>query len=130
MKIAKKTFTFICDDVREEKGNKFSFMGFYEKELAVSQVPCIMPRLCLVIILSEIKEVLNEVNVTLNSPQSDPVNIKFDTPPKVKKGMDSRLIVILSPFKINGIGEAKFEIKFNNERKASIVHSFNIKKSN
>jgi len=130
MKIAKKIFTMLCDDVREEKGGKLSLMGLYEKEYIVSHIPSIMPRLCLIIILSEIKEILNKVHITLKSPKSEPNNINFDIRPKVEKGKDFRLIVYLSPFKINGTGEAKFEIKFNNDQKASIVHRFNIKKSN
>ena len=130
MKIAKNIFTMICDDVREEKGNKLSLMGLYEKEYIVSHIPLIIPRICLIIMLSETKEILNKVHITLKSPKSEPISINFDKLAKVEKGKDSRVIVYLSPFKINGTGEATFEIKFNNDKKASIVHRFNIKKFN
>lgn len=128
MKFAKKNFTILCDDVREEKGGQFSLIGLYEKNLLVNNIPAVLPRLCLVILLTEIKESINRVHITFESPKNETLNVEFAGPPKLK-GEDTRFTLTLSPFKINEIGIAKFEIKFNDEKKANIVHTFTLKKS-
>lgn len=38
----------VCDDVREELGNKRSFMGIYENAIVLDALPVIVPRLCFV----------------------------------------------------------------------------------
>lgn len=38
----------VCDDVREELGNKRSFMGIYENAIVLDAFPAILPRLCFV----------------------------------------------------------------------------------
>lgn len=35
-----------CDDIREEVGNKVSFMGCYDHELVAPSLPITLPRLC------------------------------------------------------------------------------------
>jgi hypothetical protein len=38
----------VCDDVREELGNKRSLMGVYENAIVVDAFPAVIPRLCFV----------------------------------------------------------------------------------
>lgn len=37
-------FTIFCDDIRQEIGNKFSYMGVYQGVILVPQFPAIIPR--------------------------------------------------------------------------------------
>jgi hypothetical protein len=41
-----------CDDVRQEVGNKQSFIGVYAAELIVDRLPAILPKFCVVTTLS------------------------------------------------------------------------------
>ena len=38
-----------CDDIRQEIGNKLSFMGVYSGELNIPTAPLVLPRLCIAI---------------------------------------------------------------------------------
>ena len=37
----------LCDDIRQEMGNKYSLMGCYQGELVVPMVPAALPKLCI-----------------------------------------------------------------------------------
>lgn len=41
-----------CDDIRQEMGNKVSFMGCYQGELFVPFVPLVLPKLCVQVTIS------------------------------------------------------------------------------
>jgi len=36
-----------CDDIRQEVGNKFSYMGVYSGELTVPNAPVLLPKFCM-----------------------------------------------------------------------------------
>lgn len=38
-----------CDDIREEVGNKFSYMGVYSGELVVARGAVVLPKLCVAV---------------------------------------------------------------------------------
>lgn len=42
-------WTVFCDDVRQEVGNKVSFIGIYQDSLLVPKLPTVLPKLCLVV---------------------------------------------------------------------------------
>ena len=44
--------TIFCDDLRQEVGNKVSFMGCYQGELFVPFVPLLLPKLCVYVTVS------------------------------------------------------------------------------
>ena len=41
-----------CDDIRQEVGNKFSYMGVYSSELIVPSTPVLLPKLCIAVKVS------------------------------------------------------------------------------
>jgi hypothetical protein len=43
--------TLFCDDVREESGNKLSYMGVYGGNLLLERLPAVLPKFCAVISL-------------------------------------------------------------------------------
>jgi len=46
-KNAERILTAIfCDDIRQETGNKMSFMGCYQRDLLVPNAPVLLPKLC------------------------------------------------------------------------------------
>lgn len=45
-----------CDDIRNEVGNKMSFMGVYQGELLVPVMPTLLPKLCIFISAWTLKE--------------------------------------------------------------------------
>ncbi|MDP1679015.1 MAG: hypothetical protein Q8L02_02625 [Candidatus Nitrotoga sp.] len=44
-------FAYFCDDIRQEVGNKFSFVGCYQGVMVVQQFPAQLPKLCAHIIV-------------------------------------------------------------------------------
>ncbi|MCD6389105.1 MAG: hypothetical protein J7L69_06815 [Desulfobulbaceae bacterium] len=127
MKIAKKIKTILCDDVRQEVGGKMSIMGIYSKDIVVNKVPAILPFINLVVMFEDIKENFEKLFVTIVIPKSDPIKVSYPAPSGIEKGKDINLVLGLSPFKLNDTGKAKFEIRFSEDEKASIVHHFSIK---
>jgi len=127
MKIAKSIKTILCDDVRQEVGGKMSLMGIYSKDIIVNKVPVILPFINLVVLLEDIKEPFNKIFVSVSIPNSDPINISYPAPPELAKGKNINFVVGISPFRITDFGPGKFEIRFSESEKASIVHNFSIK---
>lgn len=127
MKVAKKIKTILCDDVRYEVGGKISLMGIYSKDIVVNKVPAVLPIINLVIMFEDIKENFEKLFVTIIIPKSDPIKVSYPAPSDIEKGADVNLVIGLSPFKLNNTGKAKFELRFSEEEKASIVHHFSIK---
>ena len=46
MSSQRAAWSIVCDDIRQEVGNKISFMGIYQSELLLAQFPSTLPRLC------------------------------------------------------------------------------------
>jgi len=129
MKIAKKINTILCDDVRQEVGGKMSLMGIYSKDIIVNKVPAILPFINLVVMFEDIKEPFANLFVSVITPKSEPIQVSYPAPPGLEKGKDANIIIGLSPFRLNAIGPAKFEIRFSKNEKARIIHRFLIKTS-
>ena len=127
MKVAKKIKTILCDDVRQEVGGKMSLMGIYSKDIVVNKVPTILPFINLVVMFEDLKEPFEKLFVTIVLPKSDPIKVSYPAPNDIEKGKDVNLVLGLSPFKLNNIGKAKFELRFSEDEKTSIVHHFSIK---
>lgn len=41
--------TVFCDDIRQEVGNKLSYMGIYFSEMTIPTAPLVLPKLCVAI---------------------------------------------------------------------------------
>jgi hypothetical protein len=53
-----------CDDIRNEVGNKFSYIGIYTRELNIPSVPLLLPKLCIVVkVVSDINDPIESVVV-------------------------------------------------------------------
>ncbi|MDI4659532.1 MULTISPECIES: hypothetical protein [Cobetia] len=43
------TFSIFCDDIRQEIGDKNTFVGSYSGELIAQRLPIVLPKLCVVV---------------------------------------------------------------------------------
>lgn len=127
MKVAKKINTVLCDDVRNEVGNKLSLIGIYTKDIIFNEIPAIYSKLCFVIFIKELKELFTDVKVVLKSPESDDIVMKIKPPPNASLYSDLVLTWAISPFRAKATGQAKFSIYFGKAKRPSLIHKFEIK---
>ena len=53
-----------CDDIREEIGNKVSYMGIYSKDLFVPTAPIVLPKLCIAVnVVTDMNDPFKELEV-------------------------------------------------------------------
>lgn len=72
-----------CDDVRQEVGNKASYMGVYHQMLVPSALPAVLPKLCAVIsITTPVSRPFQALHVRLIlSDKPDSPVVQIDTDP-------------------------------------------------
>jgi hypothetical protein len=128
MKFAKKIHSIICDDVREEKNNKFSLMGIYGNEIIFNKVPAILPKLCFLLMIEDVKERFHEVTIALKLPSSEAQIFKRPGMPEGVSAKNYNYILGISPFRVEETGEAKFNVYFDNSKRPNYAHRFMIKK--
>lgn len=46
-------YTIFCDDIRHEKSGKRTLVGTYGSHLLVNELPCLLAKICLVVVLRE-----------------------------------------------------------------------------
>jgi hypothetical protein len=130
MKLADNIITILCDDIREEEGNKKSLMGIYSGDYIVHQTEIIIPKLCLAVMINGIKELIKRVKVTFHNPGFDPREIILEAPVisnAESSAPNATLGIIVSPFRIKECGEARFELDFGTEEAPEAIYKFAIK---
>lgn len=61
-----------CDDIREEVGNKFSYMGIYTGELTVPNAPVLLSKLCVVVkVITDIDDPFENLEVRIVAVKGD-----------------------------------------------------------
>ena len=128
MKVSRKISTIVCDDIREEKSNKFSLMGIYGKDIVFNKLPALLPKLCLAILLEEVQTDLGRCEVTLSLPALDPSILEIEVEPE-RVGSSCSFFAVFIPFRVKEPGSAKFEVRFGNNKKPSVIHIVELKKS-
>ncbi len=126
MKLAKKINMILCEDIRPEIGNKTSLMGIYGNNMIVNQVPFILPKICLYVMLTKTTKPIPDFDVTVIIPKTDPIKLNIPEPPNQIVGSDVSLGILISPLKIKSVGNARIEIRFKNEKKPSLIYRFKI----
>ena len=67
MSITRHLEVIFCDDIREEVGNKLSFMGVYSADLTVPVLPIVLNKLCIVVrAITNNSDPFESLNVSLN----------------------------------------------------------------
>jgi hypothetical protein len=126
LKIAKKVHFVICDDVRQEVGNKLSLMGIYN-ELILYKLPSMLRSFTIVIFLEKILLPFNKLIIKLELPEGKISEFTIEAPKGTKKGKNANLIVGISPIVINSEGEATISVRLPEDEDRKIEHIFNIK---
>lgn len=127
MRIAKSIQTILCDDVRQETGRKISLMGIYSEDIIIKTVPYILPLMNLVLMLHNIQSDFKKLYITLYMPESKPSVFTFSPPSDIKIGNNINIAIGITPFKIEHVGKAKFEIRLKEDEKPIATHAFEIK---
>ena len=106
-----------CDDIRQEMGNKVSFMGCYQSELFVPFVPLMLPKLCVQVTISTAKErPIKSLTVRLDQGAnqlavievpSDDFARSMPPVPEDATRWSASVGVMLSPFSITEQGELR-----------------------
>lgn len=124
MKIAEQINTLICDDIREEIGNKTSYIGVYH-DIIVEKIPLLLPKLSIAVRLNKVKKDISKFKLVIKLPDKDPIVHSREVGTVVKRNMNIHFA--LCPFPIDVTGSLVFEISFNDDEKPSIIHSAEIK---
>ncbi|MBL8446728.1 MAG: hypothetical protein JNJ44_04860 [Zoogloeaceae bacterium] len=90
--------TTFCDDIRQERGNKYSLMGCYGHELILDEIPAILPRVCAHVVVSMPISALPE-NLTIRARIKDDVIGEVGVPP-------GDLAAILEKLEKQGLNDA------------------------
>lgn len=125
----KSEYTIICDDIREEVGNKITFVGTYGPDIYVSKLPFSFPKLCFVNFLKDIRGG-DSISLELMDPSGEQLGSTIkSTAPKDGIGHARKLSVfgIFTPLVVQKEGLYKFIIIFNNDEKSKQEIEFNIK---
>lgn len=129
MKIAKSQNIILCDDVRNELGNKISIMGVYGREVIVNKIPAFLRQLALVIILEDIIKPFEHVKVKFFLPGAEPANLAIHAPGNLQRGSNNTMVIAIGGIKISAPGTAKYEIYFSDRNKPDIEYEFSIKEN-
>lgn len=106
-----------CDDIRQETGNKVSFMGCYQGELFVPLMPLALPKLCVYVTISTlVARPLKALTIRVDQRETKLVTIEIPSedlarlaPPPQEDATRILVnaIVILSPFAITEPSEIR-----------------------
>jgi hypothetical protein len=117
-----------CDDIRNEVGNKFSYMGIYTRELTIPNAPLILPKLCIAVkVVTDINDPFESVMVRVVKIKDHEETELISTgtislpPPAELSGRDNdatclsfEMQFLLSPFQVDE--EATLRVKATTER--------------
>lgn len=120
-------YSIICDDIRQEIGNKLTFVGVYQNFIIVPKIPFNFPKLCFFIQYKDIRAG-DQFLLELTDPSSKTITkaIKITVPENHKPGR-MRLFGIFSPIKIQKHGEYTLTIIVNGNEKKKQEVTFGVK---
>lgn len=126
---AKLEYTILCDDIREEIGNKITFVGSYGPDIFVTKLPYSFPKLCFVSFCKDMKSG-DLVTFLLSDPTGKQLGKTINaTVPKDGIGPAKKLTIfaIFSPLLVNEEGLYKLITTFNQDDKSKQEFDFSIK---
>ena len=126
LKIAKNIHFIICDDIRQEVGNKISLMGIYD-DLVVPKIPILLRSFSAVIFLQKLILPFDKIIITLKMPEGKINEFKLDAPKGAKKDKNVNLVLGLAPFAINSEGKAALSIRLPEDDERKIEYTFEIR---
>ena len=113
----KYEYTIICDDIRQEFGNKLTFVGTYQNLIIVSKLPYIFPKLCFFVQYKDIRagdKFSLELTDPLDKRIDKAINMTVPVGSKIEK---LRLSAVFSPIKVEKEGRYTLSITVNDNEK-------------
>jgi len=110
-------YAIICDDIRQEIGNKLTFVGVYQDQIIVSRLPFTFPKLCFFIQYADIKagdQFLLELHDPTHKVIDKAINIVV---PVGQKSAKMRMFGIYSPIRVEKEGRYALQITANGNDK-------------
>ena len=106
--LPKHEFTVMLDDIREEKGGKFTLIGLYSKDIIVDFIPTTIAKFCFFTRLLGGEGQFN-FKFSLKDPDGNEMLTKF-SPFQINTSAESHsnLNLTISPFTIKKEGNYKF----------------------
>lgn len=126
----KFNYAIICDDIRQEVGNKISLIGIYPKDIFVTKLPFTLPKLCFAINYDYIKGG-DTFSIDLSGPNTKRLGeiIKGGTPEQIKDYARFQIHAVFSPLIVEKEGDYKLTVIVNNDKKRKQEVVFTVKKS-
>jgi len=125
---AKLEYHIICEDIRQEVGNKRSLMGIYPGDVILTPIPSVIPKLCFHLVFSRLKAGDN-FGIQLLDPDNKKVgsidNIKVPEKPRVSQGVFELGFMGIN---VKKEGTYRLAIVFGEEEKAEQEIKIEIKK--
>jgi hypothetical protein len=124
----KLEYAIICDDIREETGNKLSLIGMYQREIFVPKFPFPFPKLCFFLSYKNVKGG-DSFSMQLKSPSGKQLGstIKGAVPQGIKHTSIFIASAIFSPLVADGAGLYRLLVTFNDDEKNRREIEFDIK---
>jgi len=117
-------YGLLCDDIREEKHNKFTLVGLYTSKIILNNtLPALFPKLCMRICFDVSRPYKDDFNVFIRRPNKSvmgPFLVKV-TPAKDQTG-ESFLNITMCPFPVDS--EGSYELIAENEGKEEMLYRF------
>lgn len=113
----KFNYSIICDDIREEVGNKLSLIGIYGKDIYVPRLPFTFSQLCVAIAYKNLRGG-DFFSVKAEDPSGKEIGniIKGSAPKEAKGSIDFTIFAKFAPVKISEEGSLRLEIIFNEDK--------------
>ena len=126
MKIAKQIHVILCEDIRQEEGDKISLMGVRQSDtLNVDEIPTILPSVSFMIAFKDSQISLKEFDLIVKRPNAKPDILPFKGANDSKRGT-LKLLITMSPFRVKKEGEVKVQIRSLEMKKAQTIYKFQI----
>ncbi|MBZ0221358.1 MAG: hypothetical protein K8I01_13120 [Candidatus Methylomirabilis sp.] len=118
--------TLMLDDIREERGGKFSLIGLYTQDIIVEALPAMMSKLCL---FTRMKggEGTFSVKFSIKDPNGDELLSRFTPFNMTAREGYSHVNFMVSPFGINH--EGRYDLKMYLDDELFYEMSFFVKKA-
>jgi len=112
----KYQYSIFCDDIRNEVGNKASYMGVYGKNILIPKTPFVFPQLCAVIVYDNLRAG-DSFSITAKDPGGKILGkpLNHSVPGEAKGKVDLMMSARFAPVKINKEGPIQITIVFNDD---------------
>lgn len=120
---------FICDDIRQEVGNKISLIGIYPGNVMFMSIPSVIPKLCFHLVFSQLRPGDNFEIQLLDPDNKKVISIDNIKVPEKKTQLSLGVLEVgFMGIKFKKEGTYRLVIAFGEEEKAKQEIKLEIKK--